>query len=156
MTWSAVYPWLVTLHVIAALTFVAVHGVSMGVWWRVRRERDRARLAAWLELSGSFLVPAIAAGLLLVVSGILAGIAGAWWSEGGGWLWLSVGLLVTVVLLMHPLLAMPFVRLRQALANGIGEAELERLLGDPRPPIGATIGIGGIVVITWLMETKPF
>jgi hypothetical protein len=156
MTLAPLYPWLLTLHVLSALAFIAVHGVSMGVWWRVRRERDRVRLAAWLELSGGFIVPALLTVLLLIVSGILAGVAGSWWFDGRGWLWLSVGLLVGIVLLMHPMLAMPFVRLRQGLAGGIGDAELERLLADPRPPIGAAIGIAGIVVITWLMETKPF
>jgi hypothetical protein len=156
VTWASLSPWLVTLHVLAALAFVAVHGASMGVWWRLRRERDRTRLAAWLELSGSFLVPAMLVGLLLIVSGVLAGVAGAWWFDGRWWLWLSIGLLVVIVLLMHPLLAMPFVRLRQGLAGGMDDAELERCLGDPRLPLGATTGIAGIVVITWLMETKPF
>lgn len=156
MSWASLSPWLVTLHVLTVLAFVAVHGVSMGVWWRVRQERDRTRLAAWLELSGRFLVAAIVAGLLLVVSGVLAGIAGSWWSAGGAWLWLSVALLVTIFLLMHPLLAMPFVRLRRGLADGIDDAELERRLADRRPPIGAALGIAGLVAITWLMETKPF
>jgi hypothetical protein len=155
MTWSAMYPWLVTLHVLAVLAFVAVHGVSMGVWWRARRERDRSRLAAWLQLSASFILPAILVAFLLLVSGILVTVAGGWWSAGQAWLWLSIGLLVAIFLLMHPLLAMPFVRLRQGLADGIDDAELEGRLRDRRPPLGAALGIIGLVVITWLMETKP-
>jgi hypothetical protein len=156
MTWAVLSPWLVTLHVVAVLAFVAVHGVSMGVWWRVRRERDRVRLAAWLDLSGGYLTPMFVVGLALIASGILAGVAGSWWFDGRAWLWVSIGLLVAIVLLMHPMLAMPFVRLRQGLAEGIDDAELERRLTDPRPPLGAALGIGGLVVITWLMEAKPF
>ena len=51
MTWADLYPWLLVFHVLCVLAFLAIHGVSMGVWWRVRRERDRVRLAAWFDLS---------------------------------------------------------------------------------------------------------
>ncbi len=51
MAWSGLYPWLLVLHVTSALAFLAVHGISMGVWWRIRRERDRAKLVTLLELS---------------------------------------------------------------------------------------------------------
>jgi len=38
----------------------------------------------------------------------------------------------------------------------VDDATLDRLRRDPRPAIGGTIAIIGIVLITWLMETKPF
>ena len=38
----------------------------------------------------------------------------------------------------------------------VSDDELERLLMAPRPLMGAAVGIGGIVVITWLMTMKPF
>jgi hypothetical protein len=158
MTWIGAYPWLLVLHVVSALAFVAIHGVSMGVWWRIRRERDRAKLAALLELSGMFLLPAMLAGLLLIVSGILVGVAAAWWFNGQWWLWVSIGLLVLIVAVMTPLLSVPFGGLRRALGTPtqVDDAALAVLLTDRRPAVGATIGIGGLVLITWLMETKPF
>lgn len=158
MTWIGAYPWLLVLHVVSALAFVAIHGVSMGVWWRIRRERDRAKLAALLELSGSFILPAMLAGLLLIVSGILVGVAAAWWFNGQWWLWVSIGLLVLIVAVMTPLLSIPFGGLRRALGTPtqVDDAALAMLLADRRPAMGASIGIGGLVLITWLMETKPF
>ncbi len=169
MTWTVAYPWLLVFHVLSALAFVAIHGVSMGVWWRIRRERDRLKLAALLELSGSFILPASLAGLLLIVSGIFVGVAAAWWFNGQWWLWASIGLLVVIVAVMTPMLAIPFSGLRRALGNPsqadlkagtvptpVSDPELATLLGDRRPAVGATIGIGGLVLITWLMETKPF
>jgi len=109
------------------------------------------------------------AGLLLIVSGILAGIAGGWWFNGQWWLWLSIGLLVIIVGAMTPLVAMPLNEVRRAagvpdpadLKAGIvpepsDDATLDRLLRNPKPTIGAAIGIGGIVLMTWLMMLKPF
>ena len=155
MTWVGLYPWLLVFHVLSVLGFVAVHGVSMGVWWRIRHERDRAKLAALLELSGSFLLPMSVAGLLLIVSGVLVGVAAAWWFNGQWWLWASIGILVVIVAVMTPLLAIPFSGLRRALAAS-SDPDLAPLLADRRPAVGASIGIGGLVLITWLMETKPF
>jgi hypothetical protein len=169
MTWIGAYPWLLVFHVLSVLAFVAIHGVSMGVWWRVRRERDRARLATLLEMSVGFILPMSVAGLLLIVSGILVGIAAAWWFNGQWWLWVSIGLLVLIVSVMTPFLAIPFAQMRRGLGipsradlkagvipTPVSEIELEALLADRRPTIGATIAIGGVVLITWLMETKPF
>ena len=169
MTWTAVYPWLVTVHVLGVFVFLALHGVSMGVWWRVRHERDRAKLAAWLELSSSFMTPMFLAGLLLIVSGIVAGIAGEWWFNGQWWLWVSIAALVVIVALMTPMLAIPLGNVRRGLGipgpadrragtvpTAVDDAELEQLLANRRPTVGALTAIGGIVLITWLMETKPF
>jgi hypothetical protein len=169
MTWTGLYPWLLVLHVSSALAFLAVHGVSMGVWWRVRRERDRAKLVPLLELSSSFVTPMMVAGLLLIVSGVTVGIAAAWWFNGQWWLWVSMVLLVVIVVLMNPLVAIPMWEIRRGLGlptradrmagtspEPVDDAALERLAADRRPTVGAAIAIVGIVLITWLMETKPF
>lgn len=164
-----IQPWLITTHVLAAFAFFALHGVSMAVWWRLRTERDRARVASYLELSASMLVVMSVAGLALIVTGILAGIVGAWWFNGQWWLWLSIGILVVIVGAMTPLMAIPMAEAREAVGLPtaaqakagtipvpLDDAELDRRLRNPRPTYGATIGIVGIVLITWLMEMKPF
>lgn len=169
MTWAGVYPALLVFHVLCALAFMAIHGVSMGVWWRVRRERDRAKLIPLLELSADFITPMSLAGLLLIVSGILVGIAAAWWFNGQWWLWVSIGLLVAIVVVMTPFIAIPVSGMRRGLGMPtradqkagivpapVDDVELDRLLDDRRPTVGAALAIGGIVLITWLMETKPF
>lgn len=169
MTWAGVYPWLLVLHVLCVFAFLAIHGVSMGVWWRVRRERDRAKLSALLGLSIGFVIPMSVAALLLIVSGILVGVAAGWWFNGQWWLWLSIVILVVIIAVMTPLIAIPMTNMRRGLGmpsqsdtkagvvpTPVDDATLERLLSDRRPTIGASIAIGGIVLITWLMETKPF
>ncbi len=162
-------PWLVLAHVLAAFAFLAIHGVSMGVWWRLRTERERRRVVSYLELSASMIMPMSRAGLLLIVSGILVGIAGGWWFDGHWWLWLSIGLLVLIVAAMTPLVSIPLSEIRRAagiqtaadrkaglVPDPVDDATLDRLLRNPKPGLGAAIGIVGIVLITWLMELKPF
>ena len=165
MTWADLYPWLLVSHVLSVLAFLAIHGVSMGVWWRVRRERDRAKLTAWFDLSASFMAPMLASGLVLIVSGILVGIAAGWWFNGQWWLWVSIVVLVAIIQSMNSLNAIPMVEMRRGLGIParmdtapvpVDDAALDALLRDRRPLIGSSFAIAGIVVITWLMETKPF
>ena len=169
MSWANLYPWLLVFHVLCVLAFLAIHGVSMGVWWRVRRERDRAKLVSWIDLSSSFMVPMMIAGLLLIVSGMVVGIAAGWWFNGQWWLWASVVLLAAIVQSMNSLNAIPMVEIRRGLGipgraeraagtvpTPVDDATLDALLRDRRPLVGSSFAITGIVVITWLMETKPF
>src|SRR5207342_3469506 len=166
MSWAGAYPMLLVIHVLCVFGFLAIHGVSMGVWWRVRRERDRAKLIPLLDLSVGFITPMTVAGLLLIVSGVLVGIAAAWWFNGQWWLWVSIALLVAIVAAMTPLLAIPMSGIRRGLGMPspadrkagivpapVDDVELDRLLRDRRPAVGAAVAIGGIVLITWLMET---
>jgi hypothetical protein len=169
MTWAGLYPWLLVFHVLCVFAFLAIHGVSMGVWWRVRRERDRAKLIPLLELSSASITPMSLAGSFLIVSGVLVGVAGSWWFNGQWWLWASIGLLVVIVAVMTPLVAIPMTGVRRALGTPsradskagttptpVDDAALDRLLADRRPLVGGSIAIAGIVLITWLMESKPF
>jgi hypothetical protein len=169
MTWAGLYPWLLVLHVLCVFAFLAIHGVSMGVLWRVRGERDRTKLSALLGLSGGFITPMSVALLLLIVSGVLVGVAAGWWFNGQWWLWVSIALLVVIIALMTPLIAIPMSGMRSGLGmpsradvqagttpTPVDDATLDRLLLDRRPVIGSSLAIVGIVLITWLMESKPF
>jgi hypothetical protein len=162
-------PWLVVLHILSAFGFLAVHGISMGVWFRVRKERDRGRLTTLLEFSATYLSALYVFLLVLLVSGVAAGIVGGRWTNGELWLWVSLGLLIALVVAMYYLMTAPFAAMRSGLGiqsmqdrkNGImptpvADAELAVLLTARRPLIGAALGIGTIVVITWLMAMKPF
>ena len=44
-------PWIVFIHIVAAFGFVLSHGVSAFVAFRIRAERDPARIGALLDLS---------------------------------------------------------------------------------------------------------
>jgi hypothetical protein len=162
-------PWLVVLHVLSAFGFLAVHGISMGVLFRVRKERDRGRLAALLEFSATYLTALYIFLLVLLVSGIASGILGGHWTDGRLWLWVSLGLLIALVVAMYYYMTEPFTAMRSGLGiqgyqdkkkgimpTPVSDAELEVLLMAQRPVIGATLGVSTIVVITVLMMMKPF
>jgi hypothetical protein len=159
--------WIVFLHVLGAFMFVAGHGVSMFVVFQVRREPDRGRLAALLDLSGWSLGVAGIGLLILFVSGIVAGIVlGSW---GKAWLWVALVLFIVIALVMTPVGGSYLRNLRAAIGQRPGNAKP----GDP-DPVPATdeqvaamrasrapellllLGAGGFVVILWLMMFRPF
>lgn len=169
MDLSPYQPWIVFTHVAAAFAFIAAHGASMAVFFRLRRERDRAKLTTLLDLSSYTLGVLYVAFLVLLLAGILAGIVGGWWTNGRLWLWIALVVLVVVVGLMYGLMTTSYGKLRQALGiaspsdakKGIvlepaPDEVLEALLTSSRPTIGALTGIAGLLVIIWLMVVKPF
>jgi len=74
MNWQ---PWIVFAHILGAFTFVLAHGVSMFVAFRVRGERDPARVTTLLDLSKSAVAIAAFAVLFLLITGVAAGFIGA-------------------------------------------------------------------------------
>ena len=106
---------------------------------------------------------------MLLVSGVAAGIVGGRWTNGELWLWVSLGVLIATTVAMYYLMTYPVAAIRSGLGiqgmddkkkgimpTPVSDAELEVLLTSRRPVIGAAVGIGAILVITWLMEMKPF
>lgn len=161
-------PWLVFAHVVGAFLFVLAHGVSAFVAFRVRRERDVARLGALLDLSSAALGISFVGLLLLLVAGIATGIAtGAF---GRGWIWASIVVLVGVGAAMNPLGTQHYGRIRGALGVPDGDEDvsghavaaaaaperLSDLLENRRPEALAVVGGGGFLVILWLMMFRPF
>ena len=164
------YPWIVFIHAAGVLLFFIAHGASMAVAFRVRRERDPARVRALLELSAwsVTLWPSIAL-IIGIAAGIAAGIMGGHF--GRLWIWLSLVLLIVVSGVMTPMAAMRFNAVRAAAGIAVtppfsrrpppdppapDEVELRRLLDAWNPIPTAAIGLGGFLVILWLMFLKPF
>jgi len=160
-------PWIVFLHVLGAFLFVAGHGVSMFVAFRVRKEPDRARMAALLDFSGIALAVAYVGLLFLFFGGIVAGIVlGSW---GRAWIWISLVLFIAIAVAMTPLGINYFNRLRLALGIRTrnlkptdpdpvpaSDAALAEVLQARNPELLLAVGAGGFVVILWLMMFKPF
>ena len=160
-------PWIVYLHVAGAFAFVAGHGVSMFVAFQLRKERDRARLGALLDLSLKSLNWAGIGLLVLFLSGIVAGIAKD--DFGKGWIWISLALLVVIAGLMTPVGGKYFTGVRVALGQrtrGLkpadpdpvpaSDTDLARLLVSKAPETLLLLGGGGFLVILWLMKFRPF
>ena len=159
--------WIVFLHILGAFMFAAGHGVSMFVIFQVRRERDRGRLAALLDLSGQSLGVASIGMLVLLISGILVGIVIG--SFGRWWIWVSLVLILAIGFAMTPIGGSYLRGLRLAIGQPprnakpgdpppvpVGDEELAALQASRRPEILLLIGAGGFVVILWLMLFRPF
>lgn len=172
MDLSALYPYIVFLHVVAAFTFVLAHGVSAFAAFRIREERDPERIRALLDLSSGSMGTMYAGLGILLLAGITAGMVGGWF--GRGWIWASLGILVLVVGAMYGLASRYYGELRKAVgaasqrggaagqsATGtlrptVTREELDRLLDTRRPDAIAAVGIVGLVAIVFLMVVKPF
>ena len=161
------YSWVVFGHILAVILAFAGHGVSAFAMFRVRRESDRARIAAVLDLSSSSLIVASIGMLVAIVLGIVAAVMGGHFAKF--WPWAAIIILVVVIGSMTPLAGMPMNNLRKVLGLSVQgdkkgippripgtDDELAAALAGIRPELPAAIGVAGIVVLSWLMRAKPF
>lgn len=156
----AAYSWWKFLHVAGVIAFVSFHGVSMTAALRVRKERDRVKIATMLQLSGSSLMGMYVSLLWLVVFGVVAGIQGGFWNDG--WFWIAIGLLVLAVGEMSAVARPYYQRVKEAVEvrpSGVprrSDEELEEILRSPVALWNALFGAAVLLAITWLMIFKPF
>ena len=169
MDLTSAYPWIVLVHVLSVFGFVVLHGVSMVVVFLLRTERELARVRTLLDVSASSIGLMYLFLLLVLLSGILAGIVGGWWTNGRIWIWASVVLLVALAGYMSFSASGYFSELRRAAGLPGNLRGKEFLAGEPDPTrLGALladrrvawelliVGGGGLIVLTWLMMFKPF
>ena len=161
------YPWLVFAHVLGAFGFAVSHGVSAFAAFRLRAERDRARIEALLDLSSTSLALLYVSLLVLLAAGITAGFVGEWWDEA--WIWTSIGILAVVLVVMWAVASPYYMGLRRDLGRGghepkpddppfvpLPDDELISRLQSTRPFWLAAVGGIGLVAIIGLMVVKPF
>jgi hypothetical protein len=154
------YRWWLLTHLFGVVTFVAAHGASMWVAFRVRGERDRTKIETLLQLSGSSIAAMYAGLLVLLIGGIAAGFAGNWW--GGGWIWTSIALLAMISVVMRAVSSPYYRRVKEAVklrpsgVPRVSDEELEELLLARPPMVSAWLGILTLAAILWLMIWKPF
>jgi len=74
------------------------HGISVSVAFKLRHERNPERMRALLDLSSSSLGILHGSIGVLLLTGLLSDCPGRWW--GRGWIWLSLGLLITIYFYM--------------------------------------------------------
>lgn len=162
------YTWIVFAHVASTFGFLFAHGVSAVVMFKVRAERDPARICTLLELSSSVGGAMTLTAVLLLLTGLAGGFMGGWWDQG--WIWVSLGLFLAISVVMSWQGRVYFERLRRAIGIPTGEApkkevappaalppdQLAAVLVSGRPVLLAVVGLGGLAAITWLMVFKPF
>jgi hypothetical protein len=158
-------PWIVILHILGAFTFVLAHGVSAFVAFRIRSERDPARIASLLEFSSSSLGVMYSGFMVLLIAGIVAGLVEGWRL----WMWAAIVVLFAVAVAMYVLATQYYANVRRAVglsaSNDPKDAPppvpanpeaLAALLDTRRPEVIAAVGGAGLAVLVWLMVAKPF
>lgn len=155
-------------HFIGIMLFLVAHGVSAGVSFRLKKERDRGKVVALLELSASS-YPAMSVGLLLILlSAVAMAYMFEWWRMT--WFWVSLVVFFVVTGAMTPLATLRYGKIRRALGlklpmgakskdgdrRELPDEELAALLDAVNPLLIALVGFGGIAVMAGLMMFKPF
>ena len=154
------YTWWKFLHVAGVIAFVTFHGVSVMAALRVRKERDRGRIATMLQLSGSSVTGMYVSLAWLITFGVVAGIQGDYWDDG--WFWISIGLLVLVIGEMSAVARPYYERVKEAVEvrpSGVprrSDEELEEILRSRVAVWNAAFGAAVLLAITYLMIFKPF
>ncbi|MGH2705075.1 MAG: DUF2269 family protein [Actinomycetota bacterium] len=153
------YQWLVFVHLFGVFGFLATHGVSMAVSFRIRSERDPARVQALLALSSASITSFYISVLLLLAGGIAATFVGHLWSYG--WIWASLALFVLISGAMFGMATPYYKRVRLISAakvegsKAVSDEQFAEVLSSGRPVTLAAIGGIGIALILYLMLFKP-
>jgi hypothetical protein len=159
--------WIVFAHVLFSFLFVAGHGVSMFAVFQARKERDRARLAALLDVSAWSVGIATIGMIGLLIAGILAGVVLQSW--GRLWIWIALVLFIVIGSAMTPIGGGYMRSLRVAIGQrprnakpgdpdpvAVSDGELAALQASNRPEVLLAVGGIGFVVILYLMMFRPF
>ena len=160
---AELFPWFVLLHIAGLVIFVACHGVSMFVAFRIRTQREPRAIAAGLEASSAAIGPMYIGLLLLIVGGLGAAAGADLWTQP--WIIASAIVLVVILAVMYMVATPYYRRVREAVGAPIqgkppttppaSTEELAALLDTRRPEILLVVGGLGLVVLLWLMVLRP-
>ena len=150
----------VFLHIVSVAVFLACHGGSMFVAYRIRQVGgDREKIADLLTFSGTTVRPMYMSLGALTLFGLLAGVKGQWFHYW--WIWAAIIILVVSTGLMTAIARPYFKRITAACAvrpSGVPRAsdeELAELLSGPTTNLVSAVGVLGLAVILYLMVMKP-
>lgn len=154
------YRLLVFLHVLSVAVFLACHGGSMFVAYRIRQVGgDREKIADLLTFSGTTVRPMYVSLASLSLFGVIAGVKGQWFHYW--WIWAAIVILVVTTGLMTAIARPYFKRITAACAirpSGVPRAsdeELAELLTGHTTDLVSAIGTLGLAAIIYLMVAKP-
>jgi hypothetical protein len=159
--------WLIYIHVLAAITFFLLHGVSAAMAFRIRKERDFARIRAMLDLSLDTTMPMGIAMLAMGLTGIVLPFLVHIWNQI--YIWASIVLLLGVVVYMAMFNEKHFKELRRLVGLPYMKGNKQYPAEPPSSPqeVDALLtktSVTGLVVagyvvpafILWMMIFKPF
>jgi 4-hydroxybenzoate polyprenyltransferase len=141
------YRWIVFIHIASVLGLLLVHPVTVA--FHLKEERDDTKIRELLEVSeAASALRWIFFGLTLL-SGVVLGFLGSWWSSA--WIWAALAIFVVIGVVMNRYGG----RMIDRIADTRDDADMERLLTRFRPSILAVTGTGGLLLILYLMLFKP-
>jgi 4-hydroxybenzoate polyprenyltransferase len=141
------YRWIVFIHIASVLGLLLVHPVTVA--FHLKQERDDTRIRELLEVSEAASTLRWVFFGLTLLSGVVLGFLGSWWSTA--WIWAALVIFVLIGVVMN----LYGGRMIDRIADTRDDTEMERLLGRFRPWILAVTGAGGLLVILYLMLFKP-
>jgi 4-hydroxybenzoate polyprenyltransferase len=141
------YRWIVFIHIASVLGLLLVHPVTVA--FHLKEERNDTRIRELLEVSEAASTLRWLFFWLTLVSGVVLGFLGSWWSSA--WIWVALAIFVAIGVVMN----LYGGRTIDRIADTHDDAEMERLLRRFRPGILAVTGAGGLLLILYLMLFKP-
>ena len=163
----ALFPWLVFLHTLSALTFFLAHGASIAMAFKIRKETDFARIRAMLDLSGSTIGVMFIAFLSMGLTGLVMPFILKIWNKG--WIWISIVLMIGVVLqmgfmnekrykILRKLVGLPYMQGSKEFPAEppASQSEVEAHLKKLNMHELVTVGYVIPMIVLWLMVFKPF
>ena len=141
------YQWIVFIHIASVLGLLLVHPVTVA--FHLKEERDDTRIRELLEVTEAASTLRWIFFGLVILSGVVLGFLGSWWSTA--WIWAALAIFVLIGVVMN----LYGGRMIDRIADTQDNAEMERLLSRFRPWILGVTGGGGLFVILYLMLFKP-
>ena len=159
--------WLIFLHILAALTFFLAHGASAAMAFKIRREKDFARIGAMLDLSWSTMVLMGVSFLIMGLTGIILPFLIRIWNRG--YIWASIVLMLFVFIYMAVFNETTYKQLRRLVGLPYMKGSKQMPAEPPSSPeeVAALlnkinvmplvlVGYGIPAIVLWLMIFKPF
>ncbi len=141
------YQWIVFIHIASVLGLLLVHPVTVA--FHLKDERDDLRIRELLEVTEAASTLRWIFFGFVILSGVVLGFLGSWWSSA--WIWAALVIFVLIGLVMN----LYGGRMIDRIADTRDDVEMERLLARFRPWILGVTGAGGLLLVLYLMLFKP-
>jgi len=141
------YQWIVFIHIASVLGLLIVHPVTVA--FHLKEERDDTRIRELLEVSEAASTLRWIFFGLTMATGVALGFMGGFW--GTAWIWAALAIFVLIGVVMNVYGG----RTIDKIADTKDDAEMERLLARFQPMILAVVGVGGLLIVLYLMLFKP-
>ncbi len=159
---ASIYQWILYLHILSILAFLATHGITIGTVFKLRRQNHPDDAKILLNLSRESLRLASVALIAILITGITLGFLGGWWSRL--WIWVALTTFIVGYGLMSAFGTRSYDRARLNLGIKTFYNQRGKQAGSQTNSVLTSsnfialifLGGAGLIFILWLMLFKPF